>query len=201
MTMRKRNHTRHSTPQTLEHLWVDKKKTVVAVGLVAIMAIMWFRVLTGGKPKTAAAKPPATAPATTTTSAKLRFHDLPIIPGRNDRIDRNFFAIDDWNGFSREPNTRAASTGSEVHVVAPDRTREVIIRVAQRLKLEAVLESGKPQIFANNKLLYVGDTIPLKDGTDTYVFEVVQIEADSVLVRCREQELTLKLAQSTDVND
>jgi hypothetical protein len=77
----------------------------------------------------------------------------------------------------------------------------VIARVAQRLKLEAVLESGKPQIFANNKLLYVGDTLALKNGTDTYVFEVVQIEADSVLVRCREQELTLKLAQSTDVND
>ena len=83
--------------------------------------------------------------------------------------------------------------------MTPDRTQEVIIRVAQKLKLEAVLWSENPQIFANDQFWQVGDTIKLKEGTDSYEFEVVRIEADSVLVRCRERELTLKLAQSNDV--
>ena len=57
-----------------------------------------------------------------------------------------------------------------------------------------------PRVSINDQLLRAGETLKLKDGTDTYEFEVVQIEADSVLVRCRERDLTLKLAQSNDVS-
>jgi hypothetical protein len=200
--MRRRIHQSRSSSRVTGYLAADRKKTVMAAGLVAMMAIMWFRVLTGRKPESAAAaKPPAAAQKETAASVTFRFHDLPTIPGRNDHINRNFFAVEDWSGFSRESSKRTTSTGSEVHVVTGNRTQEVIVRVAQKLRLEAVLWSQNPQIFANDRLLRVGDTLELKEGADTYVFEVVQIEADSVLVRCREQELTLELAQSNDVND
>lgn len=200
--MRKRINTSRSANRAMGYLVADGKKTVVAVGLVAIMAMMWFRVLTGRKPQSAAAKQPSEqTQKENTASVNLRFHDLPTIPGRNDRLDRNFFAVENWDVFSRDVSRHTSSTGSEVHVVAPNRTQEVIVKVAQRIRLEAVLWSDNPQIFANDQLLRVGDTLRLKDGTETYVFEVVQIEADSVLVRCREQQLTLKLAQSNDVNN
>lgn len=200
--MRKRINTSRSANRAMSYLVADGKKTVVAVGLVAIMAMMWFRVLTGRKPQSAAATQPSEqTQKENTASVNLRFHDLPTIPGRNDRIDRNFFAVENWDLFSRDVRRHTSSTGSEVHVVAPNRTQEVIVKVAQRIRLEAVLWSDNPQIFANDQLYRVGDTLELKDGTDTYVFEVVQIEADSVLVRCREQQLTLMLAQSNDVDN
>jgi len=200
--MRRRVHPSRSGNRATSYLAADRKKMAVAIGLIAIMGIMWFRVLTGRKPQSAAAaKPPEAPQKETKTAVKLRFHDLPTIPGRNDQINRNFFTVENWDGFSRESSKHAASTGSEVQVVTPNRTQEVIVRVAQKIRLEAVLWSENPQIFANDRLLRVGDTLELKEGTGTYVFEVIQIEADSVLVRCREQELTLKLAQSTDVND
>ncbi|UCD50477.1 MAG: hypothetical protein JSW27_23495 [Phycisphaerales bacterium] len=200
--MRRQIHRSRSSNGGTGYLAAGRKKTVLATGLVTIMAIMWFRVLTGRKPESAAAaKPPETPQKKTGAVAKFRFHDLPIIPGRNDRINRNFFAVENWTGFSEESSKHSASTGSEVQIVTPNRTQEVIVKVAQKLKLAAVLWSENPQIFANDQLLRVGDTLELKEGTDTYVFEVIQIEADSVLVRCREQELTLKLAQSNDVND
>jgi len=199
--MHRKKRTTRSANRTMNYLAAGGKKTVLAIGLVAIMAIMWFRVLTGRKPQSAAASNPLqNAQEQDRSPVQVRFHDLPIILGRNDRIDQNFFAVQDWNGFSRNSNNEDASTDPEVHVVAPDRTREVIARVAQRLKLGAVLWSENPQIFANDQLLHVGDTIKLEEGTDTYKFEVVQIEADSVLVRCRERELTLRLAQSNDVS-
>lgn len=199
--MRNRIRTAHSANRAVNYLAAGGKKTVLAIGLVAIMAIMWFRVLTGRGPQSATAKPPQDIQQLDGTPVQVSFHSLPVIPGRNDRIQRNFFTVADWNGFSRETNSETTSMDSEVHVATPDRIREVIARVAQRLKLEAVLWSEDPQIFINDTLLKVGGTLSLKDGADTYVFEVVRIEADTVLVRCRERELALKLAQSNDVNN
>ena len=193
--------TARSANRAVSYLAADRKKTVVAIALVAIMAIMWFRVLTGRKPPSAVASEASqNAQEQNKASVEVRFHDLPIIPGRNDHINRDFFAVQDWDGFSRDSNEDMTGTDPEVHVVAPDRTQEVVARVAQRLKLEAVLLTENPQAFVNDQFMHVGDTLRLKDGTDTYVFEVVRIEADAVLVRCKERQLTLRIAQSNDVN-
>jgi len=199
--MHRTSRTIRSHKRPARYLAGGNKKTVLAAGLVVIMAIMWFRVLTGRKPNPAAASDPMlNAPQQKEPAVTVRFHPLPIIPGRNDRIDRDFFAASDWSGFAK--NTRGTGTGTdpEVPVVTPDRTREVITKVAQKLKLEAVLWSENPQIFVNDQLLVVGGTIKLTEGTETYEFEVVRIEADSVFVRCRERELALNLAQSNDVS-
>lgn len=198
--VRNRIRTARSANRAANYLAAGGKKTVLAIGLVAIMAIMWFRVLTSRGPQSAAAEPPQDIQQQDGTFVQVRFHSLPVIPGRNDRIQRNFFTVEDWNGFSRDVNDETTSTDPEVHVATPDRIGEVIAQVAQRLKLEAVLWSEDPQIFINDTLLKVGGTLSLKDGADAYVFEVVRIEAETVLVRCRERELTLKLAQSNDVN-
>ena len=198
--VRNRIRTIHSANRAANYLAAGGKKTVLAFGLVAIMAVMWFRVLTGGGPQSVAAKPPLDVQQLDGTLVQVRFRSLPVVPGRNDRIERNFFTVEDWNGFSRDANNETTSTDSEVHVATPDRIGEVIAQVAQRLKLKAVLWSENPQVFVNDTLLKVGETLSLKDGTDTYVFEVVRIEADTVFVRCRERELALKLAQSNDVN-
>lgn len=190
-----------SANRAVSYLAADRKKTVVAIALVAIMAIMWLRVLTGRKPQSVAASESLqNAQEQNKAAVEVRFHDLPIIPGRNDRIDRNFFTVQDWDGFPRDSNKDTAGTDPEVPVVPSDRTREVVARVAQRLKLEAVLLTENPQAFVNDRFVHVGETLELRDGTDTYVFEVVRIEADSVLVRCKERQLTLRLAQSNDVN-
>lgn len=190
-----------SAGRAANYLAAGGKKTVLAIGLVVIMAVMWFRVLTGRRPQAAAAaRGPLTTGLEERKPVEVRFHSLPVIPGRHDCIGRDFFLAQDWNGFSVDSDKDTTGTASEVHVAAPDRTREVITRMAQRLKLEAVVWGTRPQVSINDQLLRAGETLKLKDGTDTYEFEVVRIEADSVLVRCRERELTLMLAQSNDVS-
>ena len=85
--MHKKKRTVRSTNRTLNYLAAGGKKTVLAIGLVAIMAIMWFRVLTGGKPQSAAASDPLrNAQEQDQSPVQVRFYNLPIIPGRNDRI-------------------------------------------------------------------------------------------------------------------
>ncbi len=190
-----------STRRTGHYLAAGGKKTILAFGLVVIMAIMWIRVLTGRRPEAAvAARAPQTTGQREPESVRVRFHSLPVVPGRHDCIDRNFFLTQDWSGFSIDSNKNTTGTDSEVRAAVPDRTTEVITRVAQRLKLEAVVWETSPHVSINDELLQVGETLTLREGAETYEFEVVRIEADSVLVRCRERELTLTLAQSTDVS-
>jgi hypothetical protein len=181
------------------YLAQDRKKTVAAVALVAVMAFMWFRVLLGRKPESADASQKQKQAATGDDQAlSVRFHDLPIIPGRNDCISRDFFAVQDWKRFRKGSHVVIATTNAKVPVATPDRTQEAVARVAERLNLEAVLLTEDPQVFVNNQLMRVGDTLNVEEGAETYNFEIVRIEADSVLVRCRERQLTLKVAQANE---
>jgi hypothetical protein len=187
----------------LEQLAADKKRTGFAIALLAVMAFMWFRVLTGEKPgsvEAATGAPDAqTAPAK--PPQKISYLSLPVIPGRNDYINRDFFAAWDWECFRQNSRTTPSGPGTEVRAASANHAQEVIAKLAQKLKLEAVLKSGDPQAFINDQLYRVGDRLTVRDGPDTCEFEVLQVHEDSVLVRCNETQLTLKLMQHLDVKN
>lgn len=186
----------------LDHLAVNGKKTVLALALIVFMGLMWIRVLTGQKPGSAGAAPEPTLNerAGPETLAKVQFIELPKLPGRNDSIYGDFFAIQDRAHF-RPNDMRNTGTETEVRVTSPGHAQEVIRRIAERLKLEAVLWSENPQVFVNDRLLKVGDTLPVKEGAKTLNFEVLRINENSVLVGCDGTQLTLKLAQFVEVNE
>jgi len=119
---------------------------------------------------------------------KISFIELPKVAGRNDALTRDFFAADDWQSFM---------SGGEVSVVSKDDDEEIVKRVAEKLKLEAIGLGKNPQAFINDKLLAVGDKLLVRDGADTYECEVVGIEEKTVFIRCGEAEITLKLTQES----
>jgi hypothetical protein len=185
----------------LDHLAADKRKTAFALALLAIMGFMWFRVLTGRRPSPAAAETGVSqAPSASQKPPRnLRYLELPTLPGRNDYINRDFFASRDWECF-RQNSGSGQSPGTEVHTTVPGQDQEVTVRLGQKLKLEAVLKDGKPQAYINDQLLRLGDRITVRDGPDTCDFEVLRIYEDSVLVGCNGTQLTLKLIQHLDVD-
>jgi hypothetical protein len=118
---------------------------------------------------------------------KMSFIELPKVAGRNDVLTRDFFAADDWQGF--------IDGKKEVNVVPGNGDEEMVKRIAERLELEAIVLGKNPQAIINDKLLSVGDKLLVRDGADTYECEVVGIEEKMVLIRCREEEITLELTQ------
>jgi hypothetical protein len=108
-----RNNRISQAQQVLDHLTADKKKTAFAVSLLAVMGFMWFRVLTGHQPGPVAAetrsgqeqsklqKPPR----------NIRYLELPNLPGRNDYINRDFFASRD--GVLPNPALAAGSRAND----------------------------------------------------------------------------------------
>ena len=166
----------------------EKKKSVVALCLIALMGFMWVRVLVKKTPESAEAAMGQEEVKPNTSELKISFIELPEVAGRNDALTRDFFAADDWQSFM---------SGGEVNVVSRDGDEEIIKRVAEKLKLEAIGLGKNPQAFINDKLLAVGDKLLVVDGVDTYECEVVGIEEKTVFIRCGEAEITLKLTQES----
>ncbi len=183
------------------HLIRGGRKTGIAIALVVVMAVMWIRVLTGQRPHGAEARP---NPAPQTDEPRkpepgVRLVDLPVEPGRHDRVHRDFFTTQDWSYFSSVSDSQSTGSVTEVQAVVPNRTNDVIDKLAKTLRLEAVLWSADPQAFVDDRLVRLGDTITLSDGSAAYAFEVVQIQEDAVLVTCGDRQWTLKLSSPTDV--
>lgn len=175
----------------------ERKKVVVASCLIAVMAIMWIRVLTKKAPtatEAASATEQLSENDPLNQDLNISFIELPKIAGRNDAITRDFFASNGWQYFDSEEHKLAVI--EEVNILSKNGNEEVIRKVAEKLKLEAIVElSSNPRAFINNKLMSVGDIVLIIDGINKYECEVVEIEENMVVIKCREAEITLKLTK------
>jgi len=198
---------RGSGPNKLmTQLVAEKKKTIMALCLTALMVLMWVRMLGRKTPETAGAAVTARessdkSGANSKSLPKISFIELPRVKGRNDVLAGDFFAVDNWQEFLGDAGGKNSGGIKEVNVVSRDGLKEVIRRVAKKLKLEARELSENPYVFINNKLLSVGDKLLVRDGTDTYECEIVGIEETEVFIRCEEAEIRLKFAQVIEVVD
>lgn len=179
-------------------LAIDTKKAVFALGLIAIMVFMWVRVLTRKSPQSAAASSVAEEikliGQSDTESLKLSFIELPKVKGRNDVLARDFFTVKNWQDFLREG--KGVGDRREVDVVSRNGNEEVARKIAEKLKLGAIVMGKNPRAFVNDKLLAVGDKMLIQDGVNMYECEIVEIEEKTVLLRCGQAEIRLKLRET-----
>jgi hypothetical protein len=183
-------------------LAAEKKKTVFALCLIALMAFMWVRVLGRKTPATANAGLTAQqggSKAQSDSQIKISFTELLKVPGRNDIMTRDFFDPVGWRGFTKDREGRNPAGNQEVYHVSTDAGGEVITQIAQKLQLEAIVLGESPQAFINDKLLSVGDKLLVKDGVNQYECEVVEIQEGAVFIRCREAQIKLELKQTREV--
>ncbi len=174
--------------RVFSRLAAEKKKSIVALCLIALMGFMWVRVLVRKTPKSAKAAVGQEEVKSNTSELKISFIELPKVAGRNDALTRDFFAANDWQSFM---------SGGEVNVVSRGGDEEMVKLIAEKLNLEAIVLGKNPQAIINDKLVSVGDKLLVVDGVDTYEFEVVGIEEKTVFIRCGEMEITLELTQTS----
>ncbi|MHC4535529.1 MAG: hypothetical protein ACYS6K_16380 [Planctomycetota bacterium] len=189
-----RNNSR-SGNRFFNHLAAEKKKAVLALCLIALMAFMWIKVLTKTSPQAADAELIAELMKMETQSEpelNISFIELPRVAGRNDVIARDFFASNGWQDFVDGRGPKSVGV-EEVDIKNDD--QEVINKVAENLTLEAIVSSDDPLAFINDKVLRAGDKLFVSDGIDRYECEVVEIKGNTVVMKCRESTITLKMKQ------
>jgi hypothetical protein len=187
----------------LGRLAAQKKKAVIALCLITVMAFMWVKVLFKKAPQAAQAVPAAKQVdlnSQISSQLKISFIDLPQLAGRNDVITRDFFVVNDWQEFVADRGGKNLTGIKEVNITSGDGGEEVVRRVVEKLKLEVIVLGKNPQVFINGKLLSRGDKLLIGDAAQTYECEVVGIEENAVFIRCGKAQVTLKLAKAIEVN-
>jgi len=183
----------------------EKKKGIMAVCLIAVMVFMWVRVFTKESPEAAKAASAAQIAAgdesKVNAGLKISFVELPKVAGRNDVITRDFFASNGWQDFVEAKQNTGATAVEEVSLISTDGNEETAKKVTQQLHLEAIILSDNPQAFINDKLLFVGDKLLVELGAHKYECEVVRITQNTVILRCGQVQITLKLTQAIEVTD
>jgi len=196
--------TANRTNRLLARLTAERKKTVLAFCLIAVMAFMWVRVLSRKAPNAVEAAlmtQQENLNDQANSQLKISFIELPKVTGRNDVITRDFFDSGGWRGFIKDREEKNLVGYKEVGVTSNYDSKEVLIKIAGKLKLEAIELGENPRAFINSRLLSVGDKFHLKEGLDSYECEVVRIEQNLVILRCSEVEITLKLMPIVEVID
>ena len=176
-------------------------KTMAMVVLISAMAILWGRVLLKGSggPASAKAQEQENAQAITVeksgTPVQIQAIELPILPGRNDKISNDLFGSDNWTAFDLAGSQNPANGGVEFDT----KNNAELQRIAGKLKLEAVIcdsENHPYQAFVDSKILSVGSTLTVQEGPDQYVLVLKKISEKEVTFSWNEMSIVLKMAET-----
>lgn len=195
----RQNAKNNNTERIITQMIIEKKKVVMALCLVAIMVLMWARVILKKAPKAAAAAQKTDQNDVEKDSGSdvdVTYIKLPQIEGRNDAITRDFFASNGWGDFFKKDG-ESSNDNIEVDGVSASDIEEIKRIVKDKLKLEAIGLGGNSRALINDKMLSKGEKISIRDRNREYECEVIEIRADSVVISCQETEVVLNLTKMT----
>ena len=184
-------------------------KVMAMIVLLAVMGILWGRVLLKGKGGPAAANAQDQTSSQETVSdtlsadgVQIEAVELPVLPGRNDIISNDMFSSENWTAFGLNQNPNTTNGGVKVGAAGDTvelKHRAALERIAGRLKLEAVIcdAQNRPfQAFIDDKILSVGSTLTVQEGPDQYVLMLEEISEKEVMFSWNEMSVVLKMAET-----
>ncbi|MFZ9034239.1 MAG: hypothetical protein ACO21J_09855 [Anaerohalosphaeraceae bacterium] len=183
-------------------------KVMAMVVLLVVMGILWGRVLLKGAGGPAAAHAQdqdyldTLISETAPEAVEIEAVQLPVLPGRNDRVSNDLFSSENWTAFELNHNQNSAHGGVKVGAAGDSSElthRSRLERIAGRLKLEAVIcdaQNSPFQAFVEDTILSVGSTLTVQEGPDEYVLMLEEISEKEVLFSWNEMSVVLKMAET-----
>lgn len=195
----------NSVPSAANPLRSLSPKTIAAIVLMGLMAVLWLRVLTGGQtaPSAALAAEQAMLVATTKpteTSVRIEPAALPILEGRHDRLGVDLFSAANWPDFRAPAN---AADPVDEHLAQRQRQKALLDSLSQSLHLDAILQAGQnvcPRACIDGKVFSEGQTLTVKKDKEMYELTVSQIDDNRVVLTWDQWSVVLKMAESEDVD-
>jgi hypothetical protein len=189
--------------QALSRITSEKKKIVIAVLLVGVMVIMWWRVLANKKetPVSTAVFAAQTAAAEEIApKVKVSYVDLPQVKGRNDILVRDFFSGSKWEGLGVSANgVKQPKNG--VKKSDNEQLGDTIEMIGKELKLEAIFSGKNPQASVSGALVSLGGGLTANYEGEQYEFKMVAINENAVTLECKGVRVKLSMARPTDSAD
>ena len=176
-------------------------KTVVAVILISVMALLWARVFFRDKlgPAAAAAQTDAAAQSQedqNRRNVQIRPVKLEIVPGRNDRPGSNIFTPANWTAFEWGQENKSSKLEVSQTELTEKNQRQMAEQLRSSLSLEAVIHDAQQrpaQAFVDGRLLEMGSTFTIRRQAQTFELSVKKIENTKIVLVWQEYEIELKM--------
>ena len=183
----------------------DRKKMIIAAALISLMIFMWGRVILSSRVSNDASAADVKTQAAientqqqTIQEIKIDYIELPVIPGRNDKLSRNFFDADNFSAFPLDPEgSYVSGSKSQKTNVSQDQS-QIIDQIAQTIRVDAIIvgqESGIGEAFIEERLLSNGSTFDVEHKGRIYEFEVVEVFESKVVLKWEDVTVTIKMSQ------
>jgi len=182
--------------RVIAHLAIEKKKVILVACLIIMMLFMWIKVFMRKSPNSVDASEMLTQSQDDfipKNELNISLIELPEIKGRHDLITRDFFASEGWMSFISAD--KKVVILKEVDIDPGESNEKVINRIADNMKLEAFVMGENPRAYINDHIVSIGDILLVSDGNENYECEVIMIENNSVVMRCGNSQVKLKLKQ------
>ena len=183
-------------------------KTIAAIVLVAVMALLWGRVLLKGKGGPATANAQVLQPQLsgqvnqpTVRPDKIATIKLDVLEGRHDVLSSNIFSDANWKEFDLEGRNEPSVDMSLVENNLEKKHQANLEKLAKTLKLEAVIQGtdGKPyQVFVNDAVLTVGSVLTVKEGSEQYQLVLQKVKENEALFVWNKTSITLKMTEMVE---
>lgn len=173
------------------------RKGVIAIGLILVMVFMWVRLLMSGESGPDKADggpiPPESLPVAVQSATVFSRIELPVIAGRNDDISHEMFTKDGWKGTEDGKVTVETNNAADLALKSQE-TR--IRKLAGSLHLGAIIDGGGAKgykAFIDGELISVGSRLAVRQEGRTYVFTVVNVLKDRVILKWKEFTIAIKM--------
>jgi hypothetical protein len=172
-------------------------RTIAAVILVVMMAVLWGRVLLRSKAG------PVSANAETLTSAektqqnhsepqvRIRMIPLAVVAGRQDTLAADFFRANRSTSQSKEQSVVTSAESQD--------NQQLLDALSRALTIEAIIKNaqgGAEKVCINGMVVAAGSEIRVNVGKEKYSIKVVTIEPTAVRLTWRTHTITLKMPDS-----
>ena len=166
-------------------------KTILAGGLVLVLAFMWIRVFFGGSDVIEEANAEVNVANTGKPQKKVmqfKRRPLPFEFGRHDRLTTDMFS-------SRDKKNNGDSSGNDKVIKSQ---KDVADRMAKRLELEAIIlgvDKLSHKAFINGKLQVAGDILEVKLNDKKYELVVAEIFHNKVVLKWDEYTISVRMSK------
>jgi hypothetical protein len=176
----------------------QRKKLIVALLLLAVMAVLWIRVFAGKNKPAAASASVAGASSQLLPQAqsqKKEYIELPYIPQRHNMLTNGLFTTKNFKRFKKQDSYAANNQQINLAETTDEKFDSPAAAAAASLRLIAIVNDKKPQAFIENRLFEKGQSFRFKFDGQVYRFKVTDILADRVELDCNGIIITKKIPQ------
>ena len=173
----------------------DRKKLIVALLLLGIMALLWIRFF-ARKSSPASASAGLVAEASYTQqpqSGGITYIELPYVPERHNAITGDLFSAANFKRFKKQ----GQQNDEQLNITSTTgKPNSGAAAAAAALQLIAIVNDKKPQAFIESRLFEKGQSFRYRFGGQIYSFKIINILEDRIELECNGTIISKKISRT-----